>query len=84
MPIANIFSSYWSYIYIISESYRNNFLNLNEIRTEMQKRKSNRLLIKKWNFSSMSILNPQNSISWVGRITNEIMLVCLYNITKKT
>ena len=31
----------------------------------------------------MSILKPQNSISQVGTITNEIMLFCLYNITKK-
>ena len=34
MPIANIFSSYWSYIHGISGSRRNDFLNLNELRTE--------------------------------------------------
>ena len=34
IPVANIFSSYWSYINGISESQRNNFLNLNEFRTE--------------------------------------------------
>ena len=34
MPIGNIFSSYWSNIYRISEIYRNDFLNLNEMRTE--------------------------------------------------
>ena len=39
-----------------------------------QKRKSNRLLIKKWNFSRMSILRTQNSISWAGVITNDAVL----------
>ena len=34
MPIANIFSSYWSCIHGISERQRNDFLNLNEMRTE--------------------------------------------------
>ena len=34
MPIANIFSSYWSYIHRISEKCRNNFVNLNEMITE--------------------------------------------------
>ena len=34
MPIANMFSSYWSYTNGISESYRNGFVNLNEMRTE--------------------------------------------------
>ena len=31
----------------------------------------------------MSILKPQNSTSWVGSTRNEIMLFCLYNMTKK-
>ena len=31
----------------------------------------------------MSIWKPQNSILWVGGITNEIMLFCLLYITKK-
>ena len=80
MPIANIFSSYWSFIHNISESYRTE-LEWDENRT--QKRKSNRLpLIKRWDFSSMSILKPQNSISWVGSIKNKIMLV-FCNITNK-
>ena len=39
--------------------------------------------IKRWNFSSMSILKPQNFISWFGNIRNEIMLCCLYNMIKK-
>ena len=39
-----------------------------------QNRKSNSLPKKTWNFSRMSILKPQNSISWAGGITNEIML----------
>ena len=39
-----------------------------------QKKKSNWLLIKK----------TQKSVSWVGGITNEIKLFCVYDITKKT
>ena len=39
--------------------------------------------IKRWNFSSMSILKPQNFISWFGNIRNEIMLYCPYNMIKK-
>ena len=58
----------------------NDFLNLNEMRTEH--RRYNTLLIKRQNFSRMSILKPQNSISWAGDITNEIMLLCLQNIKK--
>ena len=34
MPIANVLSSYWSYIHGISDSFRNDFLNFNEMRTE--------------------------------------------------
>ena len=34
MPIANIFLSYWWYIHGISESQRNDFLNMNEMRTK--------------------------------------------------
>ena len=45
-----------------------------------QKRKSNKPLIKRWNFSRMSILKAQNSISWTRAITNEIMLFCVQNI----
>ena len=67
-PIGNIFSSYWSQILRTSETYR----NLNETRTKH--RRTNKLLIKRWNFSRMSILKPQNSISWAGVITNKIML----------
>ena len=63
----------------------NDFLNLNEMRTEH--RRYNTLLIKRQNFSRMNILKPQNSISqnsvsWAGGITNEIMLLCLQNIKK--
>ena len=39
-----------------------------------QNRKSNSLPKKTWNFSRIIILKPQNSISWTGVITNEIML----------
>ena len=34
MLIANIFSSYWSYTHGISESQKNDFINLNEMKTE--------------------------------------------------
>ena len=47
-----------------------------------QNRKSNSLLIKTWNFSRMTILKPQNSASWAGSITNEIMLLYFYNVNK--
>ena len=78
------------HILIILVIYLQNFRKLQEWFSEFerdenktQKRKSNRLLIKRWNFSSMSILKPQNSISWIGSIRNQIMLFCLYNMTKK-
>ena len=60
--------------------HMNDFLNLNEIRTE--RRRYNTLLIKRQNFSRMSILKPQNSISWAGGITKEILLLYLWNIKK--
>ena len=70
--------------------YSENFRKLQELLFEYewnesrtQKRKSIRLLIKRWNFSSMTILKPPNSKSLVGGITNKIMLFCLYSITKK-
>ena len=47
-----------------------------------QNRKSNSLVIKTWNFSRMTILKPQNSASWTGSITNEIMLLYFYNVNK--
>ena len=34
MPILNLLSLYWLWTHGISESYRNGFLNLNEMRTE--------------------------------------------------
>ena len=37
MPIVDIFSSYWSYLHRISESYRNDFMNLNEMRTDYRR-----------------------------------------------
>ena len=65
------------YILIILVTYSQNFRKLQEWfsgfvwdENRTQKRKINSLLIKKWNFSSMSILKPQNSISLVGGITN--------------
>ena len=39
-----------------------------------QKIKSNRLLIKRWNFSKMSIFRAQNSVSWSRVITNDAVL----------
>ena len=64
MPIANIFSSYWSYIHGISEIQRNDFLNLNEMRTEHRTENPIIYWLKRWNFSRMNILKRQNSISW--------------------
>ena len=64
MPKANIFSMNSSYIHGISEGQRNDFLNLNEMRTE--KRTKNPIIywLKRWNFSRMNILKLQNSLSW--------------------
>ena len=64
MPIANIFSSYWSYIYGISESQKNAFINLNEMRTEHRTENPIIYWLKRWNFSRMNILKLQNSLSW--------------------
>ena len=64
MPIANIFSSYWSYIHGISESQRNDFLNLNEMRTEHWTENPIIYWLKRWNFSRTNIIKLQNSISW--------------------
>ena len=48
-----------------------------------QKRKSIRLLIKMVEFQQDEHFEAiLNSISWVGGVTNEIMLFYLYNITK--
>ena len=41
-----------------------------------QNRKSNSLLIKRWNFRRISILKPQNSMPWARGNTNERMLLC--------
>ena len=64
IPIANIFSSYWSCVNGISESQRNDFLDFNEMRTEH--RTENRIMywLKRSNFLRINVLNPQNSISW--------------------
>ena len=85
IPLAGAHSKHILIILVIdSQNFRklhmNDFLNLNEMRTEH--RRYNMLLIKRQNFSRMSILKPQNSISWAGDITNEIMLLCLQNIKK--
>ena len=41
-----------------------------------QNRKSNSLLIKRWNFRRISILKLQNSMPWARGNTNERMLLC--------
>ena len=64
MPMANIFSSYWSCIHGISESQRNDFLNLNEMRAEHRTENPIIYWLKRWNFSKMNILKLQNSIWW--------------------
>ena len=64
MPISNICSSYWSYIHRISKSQKNDFLNLNEMRTEQRTENLIIYWLKRWNFSRMNILKLQNSISW--------------------
>ena len=64
MSIANIFSSYWSYIHGISESQKNSFLNLNEMMEEHRTKNPMIYWLKWWNFSRMNILKLQNSISW--------------------
>ena len=64
MSIANIFSSYWSYIHGISESQKNSFLNLNETMAEHRTENPMIYWLKWWNFSRMNILKLQNSISW--------------------
>ena len=63
MPIANIFSSYWSYIHGISEIQRNDFLNLNEMRTEHRTENPIIYWLKRWNLSRMNILKLYNSLS---------------------
>ena len=73
MPIANIFSSYCSYIHGISESQRNDLLNLNEIRTEHIIENPVSYWLKCgisvwWTFLSFRIL-------YHGSTTNEIMLL---------
>ena len=83
MPIVDIFSSYWSYLHRISESYRNDFMNLNEMRTDYRRGNPIGYWQRRVDFQYHEILKSQNSISWVEGITNKIMLFCLYNITKK-
>ena len=85
IPLADAHSKHILIILVIdSQNFRklhiNDFLNLNEMRTEP--RRYNMILIKRQNFSRMRILKPQNSISWAGGITNEIMLFCLQNIKR--
>ena len=69
-------------IILIIDSW--NFRKLQEWFSEFEwdenrtkKRKSNRLLIERWDFSSMNMLKFKNFISWAGGIKNEIMLFCL-------
>ena len=64
MPRANIFSSYCSYIHEISKSQRNDFLKLNDMRTEHRTENPIIYWLNRWNFSWMNILKLQNSISW--------------------
>ena len=64
MSIANIFSSYWLYIHGISESQKNDFINLNEMRTEHRTENPIIYWLKRWNFSRMNIFKLQNSLSW--------------------
>ena len=77
MPVANIFSFYWSCIHGISESQRNDFLNLNEMVTKHRTENLKIYWLKSWNFSRMNILKLQNSISWDTAI--EIMLFYFQN-----
>ena len=50
MPIANIFSSHWSKIQGISDSFKIDFLNFNEMRTESRTENPIIPLIKKMEF----------------------------------
>ena len=47
MPIANTFSSYWSHIQGISDSFRDDFLNFSEMKTENRTENTIVPLIKK-------------------------------------
>ena len=65
------------HILIILVIHSWNFIKLEEWFSEFewndnrtQKIKSNRLLIKRWDFSRMNILNAKNFISWAEGITN--------------
>ena len=74
--------AYRKHILIILVTDSQNFRKLQEFEGDenrTQKKKSIRLLIKRLNFSRMSILKPQNFISWVRGITNATML---WNETK--
>ena len=51
-------------IHRISKSQKNDFLNLNEMRTEQRTENLIIYWLKRWNFSRMNILKLQNSISW--------------------
>ena len=64
MPIANLFSSYRSYNHGITVSQMNDFLNLNEMRTEHRTENPIIYWLKKRNFSRMNILKLQNILSW--------------------
>ena len=48
-----------------------------------QKRKSNRLLINRWNFGWLRILRAQKSISWARDITNDAALYLEHKKTSK-
>ena len=67
--------SHSKHILIILVTYLQNFRKLHEFeQDETKHRRTNRLMIKIWNFGRMSILKPQNSIWRAGGITNEITL----------
>ena len=89
MPIANIFSSYWSYIQRISESYRNDFLNLNEMRTEhtrenavlsLQYNKKHELLLLLSKGSLKVKLNPNQA--HVCCVSRHMAKLCSYSLYK--
>ena len=67
------------WIHEFSESFRKNFLNLNEMRTK-QNRKSNGLLTKRWNFSRISISKPTVLHYGLRCIAYEMMLFFFQNV----
>ena len=82
MPIANIFSSYWSYIHGISEIQRNDFLNLNEMRTEHRTENPIIYWLKRWNLSRMNILKLYNSLSMEHNKWNNAALFLEQTLTR--